>query len=119
MEEEAKKSDVNLAETITKLAITSKDADNILKKVSYREMPTIFADQWRPRIRVQKRGVTDDGYSCAHHVTWSPYKLWRSTSYLNYTGDNELILLRTFQTTTLQILKMVAIDLLGCSLMRI
>ena len=33
MEEEAKKSDVNLAETITKLAITSKDADNILKKV--------------------------------------------------------------------------------------
>jgi hypothetical protein len=45
MEEEAKKSDVNLAETITKLAITSKDADNILKKVSYKEMSSIFADQ--------------------------------------------------------------------------
>lgn len=34
MEEEAKKSDENLAGTITKLAVTSKDADNILKKVS-------------------------------------------------------------------------------------
>ncbi len=56
MEEEAKKSDVNLAETITKLAITSKDADNILKKVSYKEMSSIFADQKRPRIRVQTRG---------------------------------------------------------------
>jgi hypothetical protein len=22
-------------------------------------------------------------YSCAHHVTWSPYKLWRSTSDLD------------------------------------
>jgi chromosome segregation ATPase len=33
MEEEAKKSDENLAGTVTKLAITSKEADNILKKV--------------------------------------------------------------------------------------
>merc|ERR1712002_688930 len=33
MEEEAKKSDENLAATITKLAVTSKDADSILKKV--------------------------------------------------------------------------------------
>merc|ERR1712112_585814 len=33
MEEEVKKSDEGLAGTITKLAITSKDADNILKKV--------------------------------------------------------------------------------------
>ena len=32
-EEESKKSDENLASTVTKLAITSKDADNILKKV--------------------------------------------------------------------------------------
>merc|ERR1719510_1749445 len=32
MEEEAKKSDENLAATITKLAVTSKDADSILKK---------------------------------------------------------------------------------------
>ena len=33
MEEEAKKSDETLASTITKLAVTSKEADNILKKV--------------------------------------------------------------------------------------
>merc|ERR1719515_483467 len=33
MEEEVKKSDENLASTITKLAVTSKEADNILKKV--------------------------------------------------------------------------------------
>merc|ERR1712156_515042 len=33
MEEEAKKSEENLAGTVTKLATTSKDADNILKKV--------------------------------------------------------------------------------------
>jgi hypothetical protein len=33
MEEEVKKSDENLAGTITKLAVTSKEADNILKKV--------------------------------------------------------------------------------------
>merc|ERR1712029_1098476 len=33
MEEEAKKSEENLAGTVTKLANTSKDADNILKKV--------------------------------------------------------------------------------------
>ena len=33
MEEEAKKSETNLAETVTKLAVCSKDADNILKGV--------------------------------------------------------------------------------------
>ena len=33
MEEESKKSEESLANTVTKLAITSKDADNILKKV--------------------------------------------------------------------------------------
>merc|ERR1712053_50342 len=33
MEEEAKKSEQNLADTVTKLANTSKEADNILKKV--------------------------------------------------------------------------------------
>merc|ERR1712203_424956 len=33
MEEEAKKSEQNLADTVTKLANTSKDADQILKKV--------------------------------------------------------------------------------------
>merc|ERR1711936_587183 len=33
MEEEAKKSEENLAETVTKLALSSKEADGILKKV--------------------------------------------------------------------------------------
>ncbi len=28
-------------------------------------------------------GVSDNEYSCTHHVTWSPNKLWRSTSILN------------------------------------
>ena len=38
MEEESKKSDESLANTVTKLAITSKDADNILKKVKIFEV---------------------------------------------------------------------------------
>ena len=33
MEEEAKKSDTNLADMVTKLALTSKDADNVLKTI--------------------------------------------------------------------------------------
>merc|ERR1712176_715785 len=37
MEEEAKKADSNLAETVTKLALASKEADVILKKVKYFE----------------------------------------------------------------------------------
>jgi hypothetical protein len=28
-------------------------------------------------------GVSANEYSCAHHVTWSPSKLWRSTSIFN------------------------------------
>jgi hypothetical protein len=28
-------------------------------------------------------GVLANEYSCAHHVTWSPNKLWRSTSIFN------------------------------------
>jgi hypothetical protein len=40
-------------------------------------------------IRVQMRGeggscgVSANEHSCAHHVTWSPNKLWRSTSIFN------------------------------------
>ncbi len=40
-------------------------------------------------IRVQMRGeggifeVSANEYSCAHHVTWSPNKLWRSTYIFN------------------------------------
>ena len=37
MEEEAKKADTALAETVTKLAMASKEADGILKKVKYFE----------------------------------------------------------------------------------
>jgi hypothetical protein len=51
------------------------------------EMSPVFADQQRPRIRVQMRGdwwggcgVSANEYSCAHHVTGSPNKLWRSVS---------------------------------------
>jgi hypothetical protein len=28
-------------------------------------------------------GVSANEYRCAHHVTWSPSKLWRSTSIFN------------------------------------
>merc|ERR1739847_100492 len=41
MEEEAKKSDSNLAETVTKLALASKEADVILKKVKFFENKTM------------------------------------------------------------------------------
>ncbi len=34
-------------------------------------------------------GVSANAYRCAHHVTWIPNKLWRSTvpPYLNYVQD--------------------------------
>ena len=35
MEEEAKKSEQTLANTVTKLAVTSKEADDVLKKVCF------------------------------------------------------------------------------------
>merc|ERR1719384_1797483 len=41
MEEEAKKADSALADTVTKLAMTSKEADAILKKVKYFENKTM------------------------------------------------------------------------------
>merc|ERR1712045_589049 len=41
MEEEAKKADSTLAETVTKLAVRSKDADAILKQVKYFENKTM------------------------------------------------------------------------------
>ncbi len=55
----------------------------------YKEMSSTFADQERPRISSQNaRGggdcrVSANECSCAHHVTWSPNKLWRSTSIFN------------------------------------
>merc|ERR1712080_295661 len=41
MEEEAKKADSSLAETVTKLAMASKEADQILKKVKFFENKTM------------------------------------------------------------------------------
>ena len=41
MEEEAKKADINLADTVMKLALSSKEADGILKKVKYFENKTM------------------------------------------------------------------------------
>merc|ERR1712128_177108 len=41
MEEEAKKADTNLADTVTKLAMASKEADGILKKVKFFENKTM------------------------------------------------------------------------------
>jgi hypothetical protein len=48
-------------------------------------------------IRVQMRwegescGFSANEYSCAHHVTWSPNKPWRSTSIFNLCcGGNKL-----------------------------
>ena len=41
MEEEAKKSDTSLANTVTQLALASKEADGILKKVKYFEGKTM------------------------------------------------------------------------------
>merc|ERR1712061_309204 len=41
MEDEAKKADTNLAENVTKLALASKEADGILKKVKYFESKTM------------------------------------------------------------------------------
>ncbi len=51
-------------------------------------MSSIFADLQRPRNTSPKCGgrgevacrVSTNQYSCAHHVTWSPNKLWRSTT---------------------------------------
>ncbi len=38
-------------------------------------------------------GVSANEYSCAHHVTWGPSKLWRSTPpYLTYERDHTELL---------------------------
>ena len=44
MEEEAKKADSSLADTVTKLALASKDADGILKKVKFFESKTMNSE---------------------------------------------------------------------------
>ncbi len=58
----------------------------------YKEMSSIVADQpiapsyTSPNAGgrgVGVAGVPANEYSCAHHVTWSPNKLWRSNSIFN------------------------------------
>jgi hypothetical protein len=55
----------------------------------YKEMSSIFADQYSALVLESQCGggggcgVSANEYSCAHHVTWSPNKLWRSTSIFN------------------------------------
>ena len=44
MEEESKKADTSMADTVTKLAIASKEADGILKKVKYFESKTMNSE---------------------------------------------------------------------------
>ena len=48
MEEEAKKSDTSLASTVTQLALASKEADGILKKVKYFEGKTMKVNEIEP-----------------------------------------------------------------------
>ncbi len=60
----------------------------LLKPGGYKEMSSIFADQWRLRITSSNAGggggggVSANEYSCAQTVTWSPYKFWSSPSQL-------------------------------------
>ena len=60
MEEEVKKSDENLAATITKLAVTSKDADAVLKTVNF-GASTITSDSSRVIIV----------FLCYHFDSWN------------------------------------------------
>merc|ERR1712107_890678 len=72
MEEEAKKSDENLASTITKLATTSKDADNILKKVKVFESKCMNNE-------VTSRSMTK---TCGRRPRWPPItnRSWTSSA---------------------------------------
>jgi hypothetical protein len=58
---------------------------SITKPGGYKEMSFILADQWRPSYMSLNAGkggggcgVSANENSGAHHVTWSPTKLWRS-----------------------------------------
>ncbi len=58
-----------------------------------RQMSSVFAyQQWRPLNTSPNAGgggscvASAYEYSCAHHVTWRPNKLWRSTSIFNLYG---------------------------------
>ena len=69
MEEEAKKSDVNLADTITKLAVSSKEADNVLKTVKVYESKCMNNEviNQRQREREKKKEGKREKYTDRHH----------------------------------------------------
>ncbi len=55
-----------------------------------KEMSSVFVDQYSALVYESKCwgiggacGVSANEYSCEYHVTWSPNKLWRSTSIFN------------------------------------
>merc|ERR1711974_375769 len=61
MEEEAKKADTALAETVTKLALASKEADGILKKVKHFENKSMNSDNEQKLDELtRKLGVQED-----------------------------------------------------------
>merc|ERR1712071_410034 len=64
MEEEAKKSDVTLADTVTKLATTSKDADQILKKVKVFESKNmnneVTIEEYDKNLRATTKMASDN-----------------------------------------------------------
>jgi len=62
MEEEAKKSEQNLADTVTKLALSSKDADQVLKKVKVYESKCMNNE-------VTSRSTTK---TCGRRPRWPP-----------------------------------------------
>ncbi len=49
----------------------------------HKEMSSILADLWRPRIWAQMRGGEGCGVSANEYSKWSPNKLWRSNSIFN------------------------------------
>ncbi len=59
------------------------EVSGVCRAGGYKEMSSIFADQWRTRIRVPMRGDWEGLQGLSQWVqlcTWSPNKLWISTS---------------------------------------
>merc|ERR1712154_704204 len=74
MEEEAKKADSNLAETVTKLALASKEADGILKKVKYFENKTmrneVELEEMDKMLRETKKMTLEVNCVCTVQTTY-------------------------------------------------
>ena len=63
MEEEAKKSEQTLANTVTKLAITSKEADDVLKKVKVVESKCMNNEVTLEELDNNLRNITITGHT--------------------------------------------------------